>query len=810
MTYVLIAGGGIGGLCCAVELKEQNPDLDVIVVEKQFAGYGGKANKGGGVLQYFNDDLNPNEFVGFHSNVIGCFLGNQEMMLQYVTRNHELINKLDGWGVSIPRKEDGTYLIMPTGPFTHIMCVDLDLCLKIRKRAESLGVRFYDKTTVAELFKNENDEIIGAAAYSIIDGEVFTIQAKRVVMATGSQNYRVAPMWSSGRGDGIAAAYRVGAEMRNTEFGNFAQLMKANSHLEVVFGENYMRNAKNENITKNFRSRRETDINSNAIAEWYKQMNEGNGPVHLDFSENPDEETSLEKTWPRKYGKRFNELNHDNAAAVDNGSYEVCPLLIGEQSPIRVENDMQTTIRGLYAIGDCSYGGSATPGAVPAPPGRNRGSGILNAVFAAVVCAENLVKEPDKELTALDEKEIDKCVEEIFAPLNRTSGHTAKEVIAKIQAAMGPMENSVLLCEERMAECEKMVDEAAEMAKDLCAEDMHGVLSCHEAEAMVLSAKMHFTAARMRKESRGWFYRTDFPETDNENWLKWIIVKNENGEMTTRTEDVPLHLYGNRPEGYVKKVKVPVTEEEMKDELFAYYNRPMTAPDPSRYEEVKIPVNPEEALLAEDLNELFKEGYLPVEKGYCQLPNGAATLANLTQMPGVTPEMFDWWFAWHGVKPLRYKIWDPDDHWSAQTRNLDKALDESLSMKERYWDTFHDVHEDTGLGPENILIHFRNPKDIGFDEEELAKFDGTIVCAGDDVGPCIMVHFLRPVEGGCELRTRFWFGYHVIDGKPVCILPEGAKFPVIVVKELLNHNIKEFTNLAAILPELYEKYHDKF
>ena len=50
---VLIIGGGIGGLSAAVSLKEANPDIDVLVVEKQTSGYAGKANKGGGVLQYF-------------------------------------------------------------------------------------------------------------------------------------------------------------------------------------------------------------------------------------------------------------------------------------------------------------------------------------------------------------------------------------------------------------------------------------------------------------------------------------------------------------------------------------------------------------------------------------------------------------------------------------------------------------------------------------------------------------------------------------------------------------------------------------
>ena len=47
---ILVVGGGIAGLTAAVAAKEKNPDASVIVVEKQTAGYGGKANKGGGVL----------------------------------------------------------------------------------------------------------------------------------------------------------------------------------------------------------------------------------------------------------------------------------------------------------------------------------------------------------------------------------------------------------------------------------------------------------------------------------------------------------------------------------------------------------------------------------------------------------------------------------------------------------------------------------------------------------------------------------------------------------------------------------------
>ena len=73
-----------------------------------------------------------------------------------------------------------------------------------------------------------------------------------------------------------------------------------------------------------------------------------------------------------------------------------------------------------------------------------------------------------------------------------------------------------------------------------------------------------------------------------------------------------------------------------------------------------------------------------------------------------------------------------------------------------------------------------------------------------------MVHFIRPVEGGCELRSRFWIGYSAIDGKPVKTLPDGIKLPLAPVKALLTHNIKEFTHLAAILPKLYEEFHAEF
>ena len=257
---------------------------------------------------------------------------------------------------------------------------------------------------------------------------------------------------------------------------------------------------------------------------------------------------------------------------------------------------------------------------------------------------------------------------------------------------------------------------------------------------------------------------------------------------------------------------VPVTETEKLSPLYKYYEMDMTPPAPECYMCAEAPMPPGFALPPQDMDRLFEDGYLPARSGYALLPDGTIMVANCVVMPGVTTDMFDWWFAWHGLEPLRYKIWDRDEHYYCLTRNPEKAFDQSLPMRERYRDTIHDVKE--AMYPDgpvmDIAINFRNPADIGFSPEKLDGFEGTIVCAGNEREPVIMCHFLRPVPGGSELNTRFWMGYCVKDGGPAKAIPDGATFPVESAIELLRHSIKEYTNLAALLPKVYAEYRDRF
>ena len=82
---------------------------------------------------------------------------------------------------------------------------------------------------------------------------------------------------------------------------------------------------------------------------------------------------------------------------------------------------MKTTVPGLWAIGDTSYAGSAWAGAAEAPPGRLRGSGLMNALISGFdgmlpPCAKYI---EDSSPAKLDNGEIARLKEKIFAPLNR-------------------------------------------------------------------------------------------------------------------------------------------------------------------------------------------------------------------------------------------------------------------------------------------------------------------------------------------------------------------------------------------------------
>ena len=179
--------------------------------------------------------------------------------------------------------------------------------------------------------------------------------------------------------------------------------------------------------------------------------------------------------------------------------------------------------------------------------------------------------------------------------------------------------------------------------------------------------------------------------------------------------------------------------------------------------------------------------------------------------------MFEWWFAWHGLEDMRYRIWDPEDHFYARQQMREKVLDPKVPMREKTWGTVHIVREDIGAGPDDLILEFRYPHELGYDESKVGTKDCAAMMCANGHGPvpgqgvaAVMTHMVREIEGGIELRSRFWIGWGLVNGQVVKLVPDGVRVPVEVPMGLFAHNLKEFGHLATILPDLYKEEKDHF
>lgn len=258
----------------------------------------------------------------------------------------------------------------------------------------------------------------------------------------------------------------------------------------------------------------------------------------------------------------------------------------------------------------------------------------------------------------------------------------------------------------------------------------------------------------------------------------------------------------------------PLSREEKALSYAKYYYKELEPIPKEKLDIIKAgPMDNSKALSVYDRNKMFDTGYFDVETGYCVMEDGTGFLANKTEMPGVTAEMFAWWFAWHALEDVRYKIWVPKDHRYARNMQPEKILNFDTPILERNWGTTHEIVEDIGFGDDRLTIKFKRPEEMGLDASKIGTKYCSAIQTGNGTGDnlnTVLMHMVRDIPGGIELRSRFWIGYHIVDQKPKKLLPDGVEVPLIAPQKLFEHNCLEFTNLAALLPKVYAEEKDNW
>ena len=202
--------------------------------------------------------------------------------------------------------------------------------------------------------------------------------------------------------------------------------------------------------------------------------------------------------------------------------------------------------------------------------------------------------------------------------------------------------------------------------------------------------------------------------------------------------------------------------------------------------------------------------HVEFESGVRRLRDGTVEVASLVSMPGVTTDMFRWWFSDYLQTTEHYRMWHPEDHvWMGWEH---KTLGEIPG-------SHHLVHEYIGGELMKLRIQFAWPQEIlGYDptDENTVAICARVGELESSLNIAEMCHVASNTSAGTELRSRFWLG--VIADREAAgwqnfLLSLLANNPIsrqFAVSEteginLHKHCMEEMNYLADLLPVIYKE-----
>ena len=259
-----------------------------------------------------------------------------------------------------------------------------------------------------------------------------------------------------------------------------------------------------------------------------------------------------------------------------------------------------------------------------------------------------------------------------------------------------------------------------------------------------------------------------------------------------------------------------LTEEELRHPLAKYWFTKAEVSPQILEALAGPPLDISDVLAWEDRADLLSADMKSAQTGWSSFEDGSGYVAVNTFFPGATAEMVDWWFEWaQREEDIRYKIWYPGAHYAMSQRPTEGAP--AYENAQPYWGKSRFPVEDVGVGVAQLRLDFVAPSEFGFDELP-AGSTMLAVRVGLPNGllkTTDMIHYVRAVEGGVEMRSRFWIAREfeamaggvgfaaVLADNPIL---KRRLVPKNLARELALHCANEYSQLASFLPELFEQY----
>ncbi len=405
-TNFLIIGSGAAGLTLAVKLAEKFPRKKIMVVTKADEAESNTKYAQGGVAAVF--DLKEDSFQKHIEDTLiaGDGLCDKAVVEMVINDGPKRLRELMKWGAHFDTDIHGELSLGREGGHSEFRVIHhkdttgSEIERTLLERAYQLpNITLLphhfaiDLITEHHLPNSKSEEISCCGTYVLdqISGSIFTIKADCTTLASGGmgQVYGHTTNPAVATGDGIAMAYRAKALIKNMEFIQFhpTALYDGNNGASFLISEAvrgfgaFLRNKKGERFMLNYHVREELasrDIVSRAIDSEMKKS--GDDCVYLDCTHLNIEE--FIQHFPHIYENCL-----QNNIDVVKDWIPVVPASHYLCGGIVVNTDGKTSLKNLFACGECSYTGLH---------GANRLAS--NSLLEALVYADRIYKYLSKHM----------------------------------------------------------------------------------------------------------------------------------------------------------------------------------------------------------------------------------------------------------------------------------------------------------------------------------------------------------------------------------------------------------------------------
>jgi len=556
-TDVLVIGGGVAGLFASIKAREKG--LDVALVDKAHVGNSGASQIASAYYTLFNPEWGNNlDNIMREASIVGEYLVNRTWIEIILNESYARFQDFISWGApfyseeGIPIQDYLTKIkrkFAPThnSPVTQIPMQKRKQLPLLRKHATKIGVRIFDRVMLTDLLK-QHDEVVGSIGFSVTNNDLYIFKSKSTVISSGWTGFKSAGgmVWCL-TGDGEAMAYRAGVAITGKEFSTTDWTMAAYPVSRGI-GGSIAAFAKVIDVDGNEVKRIAMDTR---LAH---TVHAGKAPIYWDL----DSATSDDIEAMREHERRAKSYIEHERAGIDisgggkikiTGENRAGSSDAGTAGIWPINTKCATNLKGLFAAGDSC--GTMRGGARSVPGGYGIcGAAVTGtrAGLGAVEYATNI----DKPI--INEKEISKFKQAVYAPLNRKGGFSPWWVTKFVQSNIIPYFIVDIKHGQRLQAALTMIEFMRDhLVPKLIANDGHELRISHETKNMVLLAEMMLRASLFRTETRGLHYREDYPKRYDPEWLAWVKIKEEKGNMTLSKEPVPKQWWPDLSEPYEKR-----------------------------------------------------------------------------------------------------------------------------------------------------------------------------------------------------------------------------------------------------------------